>query len=376
MLNLLNRYLLREIFNTFSAVILVILLIAMSNKLVRLLAKAASGDIAPDVLLQVVIFQIPELLAFLLPIALFIAILLCLSHFFADNEIPVMLACGVTWQRLLMLCMSLGMVVMILSGLLTCYFGPKAEHQIKQLLSLDGAMLLMQTITPGRFHSIQQDRLVFYVTDLKSDRSQLKQIFIADQPKGSLSDKANGSVLTAHAGEVTTDPGTGATYIKLINGSRYYGTPGEKNYRILQFQEYQRLLEPSLPVSQHIHRTMPTKMLLDNPTPKNIAELQWRLSVPISALLLAILALPLSRVSVRAGRFGRLFIAVIVCVIYYNLLTISKRWIVAGVLPAYIGLSWVHLLLLTFALFFLAKTSGRWQQWHYALKQRWFPIHG
>ncbi len=367
---LLRRYLFREVSHTFFAVILVILLIAISNKLVRLVAQAASGNIPPNVLLEVILFQIPDLLAFLLPVGLFLAILLCFSRFFADNEIPVMLACGVSWQRLLTVSMSLGLVVMVMAGGLTCYWSPIFAQYREQLLHTEGPMLLVQTMAPGRFHAFNKDKLVFYVSDLSSDRSELKRVFIAEQPKGDAQNN-DWSLISAEAGKLTTDQNTGLKYLTLINGQRFQGTPGEMDYSILQFKEYQRLIdEPKAPEGLYFHRTMPTKMLIDNPTLSNLAELQWRLSIPLSAPLLALLALPLSRVPPRSGRFSRLFIAVLVCILYFNLLTVSKRWVASGVLTPYIGVWWVHLLLLAFGLLFLAKTSGRAFQGYHWMRQR------
>lgn len=367
---LLGRYLFREILQTFLGVIAVILVIALSNKLVRLIGKAASGDVAPDVLLQVILFQIPELLAFLLPVGLFLAVLLCYSRFFADNEIPVMLACGVSWRRLLKAALIMGGIVMILAGSLTCYLSPKLAQYRERLLSQDGPMLLVQTVTPGRFHSLQHDRLVFYVAESNTDRSELKRIFIADEPKGSNGDETR-SLLTSWKGKVIVDPKTGATYLKLIDGQRYQGQPGENDYSILAFNEYQRLIEgKSIQEGVYFHRTMPTMMLFQSSSPSNMAELQWRLSLPLSAPLLALLALPLSRVSPRAGRFSRLFVAVVICIIYFNLLTISKRWVAQQHLAPEVGVWWVHLLLLLFATAFLIKTSGRAEQWFYQFK-RW-----
>lgn len=366
---ILNRYLLREISHTFFAVILVVLLIAISNKVVRLIAKAAMGDIAPSVLLQLIFFQIPELLAFLLPISLFLAILICFSRFFADNEIPVMLACGISWQRLVLLSVSLGGGVMLMAGILTCYWGPKLEQYREHLLAEEGPMLLIQTVAPGRFHAFQQDKLIFYVADLIPNRSKLKRIFIAEQPKGNVGEE-NWSLLTARFGKIFTDP-SGLTYVKLENGWRYNGTPGQKDYSVLQFANYQRLIESAVvPEKMLFHRTMPTLKLLSTPNPGNNAELQWRLSIPLSALLLAFLAVPLSGVAPRAGKFTRLFIAVIICIVYYNLLTVSKRWVANQVLDSQIGVWWVHALLLLFALSFLAHSSGRANQAIQWFKQR------
>ncbi len=366
---LIKRYLFKEISHTFFAVILVVLLIAVSNKLVRLVAQAAIGNVSPDILFDVILFQVPDLLAFLLPVGLFLAILLCYSRFFADNEIPVMFACGISWQKLLNVGLSVGFLVMLLSAGLTCYLAPKSAQYKEQLLHTQGPMLLLQTLSPGRFHSFQKDKLVFYVSDLNPERTELNRVFIAEHPNNNQEDKS-WSLISAKSGKVYTDE-SGSTYFTLIEGKRYQGTPGAMDYSIVQFDEYQRFLEnPKLEQGLFFHRTMPTKMLLDNPTPSNLAELQWRLSIPLAAPLLALLALPLSRVGPRQGRFGKLFIAIIICIIYFNLLTVSKRMVASGTLDPHIGVWWVHLSLFIFSLLFLAKTSGRATQYYHWIRHK------
>ena len=365
---LIGRYLTKEILHTFFGVMAVVLLIALSNKLVRLISKAASGEIAPDLLFQMIFFQIPELLAFLLPVGLFLAILLCYSRFFNDNEIPVMLACGVSWTQLLKSALLISFLVMALVGALTCYWTPKIAQYRENLLSEGGPMLLVQTVTPGRFHSLQSDRLVFYVAESNTDRSELKRIFIADELKEK-NDESHRSFLTAATGKVITDPKTGATYLKLIDGQRYHGSPGERDYSVLSFETYQRLLEgKSTPEGVYFHRTMPTSMLWSSSNPSNYAELQWRLSLPLSAPLLALLALPLSRTTPRSGRYSRIFAAFIICIIYFNLLTISKRWVASSHLSPEIGVWWVHLLLFTISIILLIQVSGRLDKWLQVIK--------
>lgn len=348
----------------------VVLLIALSNKLVRLISKTASGEIPPDLLLQMILFQVPELLAFLLPVGLFLAALLCYSRFFIDNEIPVMLSCGIPWSRLLKSSLVLSVLVMLLVGAITCYWGPIVAQHRENKLHDDGPMLLVQTITPGRFHTLQDDKLVFYVAESSSDRSELKRIFIADESKEN-SDEPHRSFLTAETGKVISDPETGATYLKLIEGRRYHGMPGERDYSVLTFDHYQRLIPgKETPAGVYFHRTMPTSMLWNSPIPSNQAELQWRLSLPLAAPLLVLLALPLSRTNPRAGKFSRLFVAVMICIIYFNLLTLSKRWVASQHLPPEIGVWWVHGVLLLLGMFLLMQGSGRSKQWYQAIKGR------
>lgn len=355
---IINRYLIKEILNTFLVVILVVLLIAISHKVVRLVAMAASGHISSHILFQVILFQIPDLVAFLLPIGLFLAILLCYSRFFADNEIPVMLACGISWQRLTWIALSLATLVMLISATLTCYFNPRFSHYREQLMRQEGPQFLAQTINSGRFHSFHHDKLVLYVSNISAQKTHMNDIFIAEQP---MSAQNEWSVIYAKTGQLIA-PDEDTTYFELKNGIRYNGKPGQNNYSIVSFNQYQRLLEaPKTPANIYFHRTMPTQMLWNDPTPANMAELQWRLSIPFSAWILALFAVPLSQIRPREGRFSRLFVALLICIVYYNILTMAKRWVASDTLSPLLGLGWVHLVALLGALYMLMQTSGRKQ---------------
>lgn len=357
-----RSYLTKEIISTFLAVICVVLAIAISHKFVRLISQAASGQLSPTVLFQVLGCLLPELLALLIPIALFIAVLLSYSRAFVDQEMAALFACGVGWWQPLYTAIRLGIVAMLIVGGLTLFLNPLVATYREQLTYDQGPMLLVQTVSPGRFHSFD-DNLVFYVEQLNSNRSELKKIFIAEQPNITKKGDQNWSVLTAREGQLTQNRETGHTYVNLRKGKRYDGHPGERDYSVLTFDTFKRLIQESKsPEGVYYHRNMPTKMLIENQMPSNLAELQWRLSLAIAAPLLAFLAVPMSQVPPRKGKFGRIFIGIIVCIVYFNLLTMSKRWVDSGVLPGYIGVWWVHASVFLLATFWLLTVSGRLKQ--------------
>lgn len=362
---LIRRYLVSELLQTFVAVLSVVLLIAISNKLVRLISRAASGQISPDVLMQLVIFQLPELLAFLLPIALFLAILLTFGRFYVDNEIPVLFACGMSWRRLVSICLMLAIVVACVSGALSLYVSPYIAQVKEKTIHNEGPLFLAQTIAPGRFYSLQNDKYIFYVANMSSDRKELKQIFVVEKDSPSSEYKTN--LIVAQSGNVLVDDKKQSIYLKLNHGKRYQGGSQQSDYQILQFEHYERLLESEQKDEElYFHRSMPTAMLLNHPSPSNQAEFQWRLAMPLAVFLLAVLAVPLSRIPPREGRFGRIFYAVIICIVYFNLLTIAKRWVHSQTISSELGLWWVHGLLLVSTLIFMFFVSGKARQWRYA----------
>jgi lipopolysaccharide export system permease protein len=80
------------------------------------------------------------------------------------------------------------------------------------------------------------------------------------------------------------------------------------------------------------------------------AELHWRISMPIMCLVLALLAVPLSKLRPRQGRYARVWVAVVIFFVYYNLATTGRTWIAHGTLPEEVGLWWTHVVVALLAL--------------------------
>lgn len=353
------RYLSKEIIKTSLAVVGLLVIIALSNKFTNLISHAAMGEIPPGLLFSFIALQIPEILAFLLPLGLFLSLILALGKLYVDNEMTAYFACGFNWGSLVKLTMILASVVMLFSMVLTLWVVPTLADVKEKLVQEQESTLLLKTLTPGRFHSLKKDRVVFYVEELSSDRKNLKKVFIAEEPAIEPSKDNLWGVLTANSGRVVRNK-DGQLYVELLEGQRYEGLPGALNYSIVHFNVYGRLIEetPIQTSTLRYHRNTPTLALIGSTNTSNQAELQWRLAVPFSAIILSLLALPLASIPPRRGRFARVLPAIIVFIVYFNLLTVCKRAVANGKLPSWIGLWWVELGVLIIAIIWLFKISG------------------
>lgn len=356
--NLINRYLARELISSFLAIVTVLLLIAISHKFVRLITKAAIGQISPAILGEFVVMHVPDLLAILLPISLFLAILLSFGKLYSNREIPVMLVLGLNWAKLIKFILCFGLFVALIVGSITIFLAPYIAKKREALVYDQGPLLLVQTVSEGRFHSFAQDKLVFYVENLSNDRRQLEKIFIAEKPQADKTLSQPWSLLIAKNGTIEQNLELNKTILNLEQGTRYTGIPGAADYSVISFDLYRKILQQNKPVEDlYYHRTMPTKMLLDSPNPSRSAEFHWRIALPISALVLSLLALSMAKVEPRKGRFSKLFIGIIAMIVYFNLLSIGKRLIKEQIIPSELGLWWVHIAVLAIAIILLLVSS-------------------
>jgi lipopolysaccharide export system permease protein len=209
---------------------------------------------------------------------------------------------------------------------------------------------LLETLQPGRFQVLNGGRRVVYVERISRDRELAKNLFLAEEKKSAV-DAGNTSpwiVLSATRGYQTKDPLTHESFMVSTDGYRYEGTPGSNEYKVIQFKKYSvRMPTNAANSARQELEAIPTKQLWQdyNKSP-DAAELQWRLSIPFSVFVLMLMAVPLSRVRPRQGRYSHLFPALLIYIIYVNLLLVARNWVELKMVPIYFGMWWVHCLML------------------------------
>lgn len=365
-----NRYISKEVLINFLAITCILLFVALSNQFISLLAKVAVGQLPANLVFNVILLYVPELLASLMPLGLFIAILFAYGRLHADSEMAVLFTCGFNWADLTKLILVLSTLVAMVVLTFTCWVIPNIAAYREKILAQGEALGIMQAIVPGQFQIIDEGRLMFYVEDLdKKPSQQLVNIFIAEQPQPN---EPNNQVsfITAARGYLQhkdtmekLEQKADDFFLILKDGHRYTGTPGTLNYTVINFGEYGREIKTEEDQTKiNIEELLPTRLLLFSSKQEEIAELQWRLSLPISVIILGLLAIPLSKVSPRQGRFAKFLPAILLYIAYFNLMLVSKRWVGAGTLPARYGMWWVHCIFGLCGCILLAKVSGRLSQ--------------
>ncbi len=357
---IIERYISREITSVWLAITLVLLLIFAGNQLVMLFNAVVAGDLIGRQVLLMLALTLVNNLALLLPFAFFIAIIVALGRMHRDSEMIALAACGVGLGRLLRIAGLLSVGLAVIIGALSLWLSPWAEYRMQRLKDEAKSVTEIGGIPVGTFRSFgtEAGEGVFYVEKIDPRRGRLKEIFV--QAPGEL--PLQQQVVAAERGYQKTDEQTGQRYLILQNGIRYEGIPGEAAFRIIRFEEHAIRIDTRTSYRDPRLRAVPTTELLGSGDPERIAELQWRLAVPFSVIPLALLAVPLSRTSPRQGRYSRLFTAVLIYIIYANMLGVARTWLERGETPLFLGLWWVHGLMLLYVFFEIGRQSGiRWR---------------
>ncbi len=345
-----HRALVREFATTGIFVFAILLGIVVFTQLVRLLSQSVSGVLLVEGVLSLLGIGIVNALPIMLSVSLFLSILLTLSRSYRDSEMVVWFCAGVGLTRWISPVLSYAMPVVLLIALLSLVLSPWAltqEARIKQELDSRNDV---STAMPGTFRESKQADRIFFIDNADPGQGRVGNIFVQSVQHGKI------WIIVANEGLQETMP-NGDRFLVLLNGKRYDGIPGKQDFKIIEFERYAIRIEDAEARQRPVSRkSLPTLQLLEDRSIANLAEFERRLSMPISALILALLAIPLSFVNPRVGRSLNIIMAVIIYMIYNNLISVSNALEMQG--KTNIGFFGAHLLMLVItALFFYKRLS-------------------
>jgi len=296
------------------AVSSILIVIIMSGRFVKYMAKAATGELSPELVVQIMALRLPGFLELILPLGLFLGVLLGYGRLYLESEMAVLYASGISQRRLIAYATGPALLVALLVAACSLYLTPLGSQQMAYLLEQASTRSQIEMVTPGRFQPMG-DSGVSYVQDI-DDNGQMGRVFFAQRsPAGRL------EVVLADAGQrIRQDDGS--HFLVLEQGSRYEGLPGLADYSETRYQQYGVKVETGEPVVRATEtETMPTQTLLLLNNPASQAQLHWRFAIPVLALIVTLIAVPMSRVNPRQGRYARLVPSILIYLLYITLLS-------------------------------------------------------
>lgn len=334
------------------AVTLILLVVGLTSRFIQYLGAAVAGDFSSDVLIFLIINRLPDFLMVILPLALFLGILLAYGRMYADNEMIILLSSGFTEWRLLQSTLGSALFAMVFVALLSLQLAPRGARNIEQIEQEQSQLTEIDLIVPGQFQIFDDGGRVTYVeqsVNRNPEGRQLQNVFVAVSDNPAEGTPQPPRILIADSAQAEIDVTTGARFMRLQNVIQYEGTPGSAEFTIGQFDRQALLLpEPTTYESDMEDKALLTSELLGSRDPAHIAELQWRLSMILLIPIIALIAVPLSRVNPRQGQYSKLVPAALLYAVYFILLQFAKERIADGELAASFGIWGVHLFFLGF----------------------------
>jgi len=334
---IINRYLIKEILGTLIGVTVVLLLIFVSNRFVRYLSQALAGEVPGDIIFELVGLKAIIYFSLMLPLCSYLAILLTFGRLYRDSEMIALFACGVGPSRLLMTVLRFVLATAAVAAVLTLYVAPWAGEKSYQSREQAQAASEISGIRPGRFNESDSGDRIYYVEALSPDRSYMSNVFFQGKAYG------KDTLLSSDTARQYVNEETGDRFLIFIDGFRYDGLPGSADYKIVKYEKYAvRIKEKAVVPLSRKRDVKKTSELWNSTELGDIAQLQWRISIPITAVLLGVLALPLSRTTPRQGKYAKLLVGILVYIVYVNALSVAQVWLERGYVPPALGMWWVH----------------------------------
>jgi lipopolysaccharide export system permease protein len=346
-----QRYVLREVVQTWLAVTGVLVAIVVSNQLSRVLGQAADNQYGRHVVFDLIALGAIMNLSVIVPVGLLLAVVLTLGRLYHDSEMAALQACGFGPTRLLAPLFCFAAVIALGLAWLVFIQVPRADGQAQLLRQSALKEAQFGQLDAGRFRSFSGGDAVFYAERVDQE-GVLHNVFVQREAAGRI------EVALADTATYSKAAANGAHLVTLFNGRRYEGVPGRDDFRVIEFREHGiPIFTPTDIAGTKDPDTKPTRELLGSSDPSDIAQLQFRASTPFMALVLTLIAVPLSRLRPRQGRYARVGFAIVVYFVYSSLLSAAKVWLEKGDLPPAVGVWWVHAAALLLGLYLLGRES-------------------
>ncbi len=340
------RYLTRQVLAVTTAVTLILLVVGLINRFIQYLSEAVAGEMSSNVLLLLIFFRLPDFLLVILPLALFLSILLTYGRMYAENEMTVLIASGLSRRRLLGLTAGSSLLVAVLVSLLSLVLAPWGIRNTEQLKQQQDQLTELDLITAGQFQEFNDGERITYAERIASDPDgrRLENVFVVSS-SANAGGRSPIRILVSDSARPEVEPRTGARFMRLENVVQYQGEPGSAEFTVGEFEVQAILLpEPAGFGELEEEKALRTSVLWGSPEPAHQAELQWRLSAILIIPIVTLIAVPLSKVNPRQGRFSKLVPAALLYAAYFMLLQVSRDQVAEGALPSSLGLWWVHVL--------------------------------
>jgi len=369
-----KRALRQELNFTTGVVFMVLVTLVLTNLMIRVLGNAASGTANPKDALVLIGLGMINYLPILLTASVFVAILMVLTRWYKDSEMVIWQTAGISLLKILRPILNFTTPIAVAIALLSIFVSPWASEQSATIKQRFQQRDDISMLAPGQFRESSGNNRVFFIESMNPETDVIKNVFVTDFGK------ERQLVAVAKEGFIQNLP-SGEKQLILEIGRRYEGAPGNTDFRITEFDKYTVKLEDKV-IDPIINgpRTLPAWVLIQDLNKAHLGEILWRIGLPLMVFVFAIIAIPLSYMDPRKGRYTALIMAILLYFTYSNLLKLMQAWVSTGKLSFSIGWWLLHVVIALIGLTLIIYRQnrsitlfGRYKKWMLSKRS---PKHG
>jgi lipopolysaccharide export system permease protein len=349
---ILQRYIISEILKPAAAILVVLVIILASYSAITYLAQAVAGSLPPTTVGLLILLRIGMALEVLLPTTFYLSVIIALGRLYKDSEMTALAACGVGITGVLKTVFRLSLPVALLAGGASLYLRPEAYEKIYLIMDQAQAEFDLSRLEADHFLEMENGKYMFFAEGMGDAQQGAIGVFIR------VAEGDKRQVIQARRmihGQVDAN---GRRVLIFKEGAFYEFPVSGTQGSVTRFEQAEYPLPADAAAGSRYRRKAADSMqLLKSSRLEDIAELQWRFSTPLSTVLLALIAVPLSKSNPRRGKYAKIGVAIIIFAVYYQLFVIAKTWVEKAVVPSWAGIWWVPLLMALLFLLLLWRTG-------------------
>jgi len=343
---ILDRYIMREIIKPTVVVCVILIFIFGCYMATRFLGDALVGQLPGTTVILLILLRIVIALEVLLPTTLYLSVVVALGRMYKDSEMTALFACGVGIGRVLRPVLYSAVIIAVIVASLSLFIRPLAYDQFYRLEAQALVNFDLTRMNDETFYETANGERIIYAEKVDHQRNEAKCVFIRTEREGRL------QVIYAGKAKQSKVPASGKQILVFSDGYLYEFSRTGDDGRVLQFEKSAIPLDPkeNLQLKYRV-KTATTGSIARSTDRKVIAEFQWRLSMPLATIMLALLGVSLGRSSPRRDKYAKVTTAVVIFAVYYNLSALAKKWVEKGIIDTFPGIWWVQFLMVGLLLY-------------------------
>lgn len=354
MISIVQRYLALEILKTTAATSLILFTILMSNTLGSVLSDVSNGETPIEALIPVLLGQSIQVLSVVLSLSFFLGVVFALGRLYKDHELIVLQACGYGYRQLYVPMLIVLIPVFLITAMCSLWLGAEMLQRAKLIIDEKNSAHEIQRMKVGQFNLSKDKQHVFFMQSISDDKLEIRDVIVTQKTK-------NQNVIeTAKRGRNKLDEKTGDLFLELSPGKRYEGVAGQGDYRIIDFEKHGILMErKQTRISPIKVKEKSLQDIIYSNKREDRVEFLWRVTIPLTVVILGFLSIPLAYIAPRQGRYGKIGVALLVFIVYLNLLGLTKTALNRENLPLWLNFWWVHSIFIVLTLIMLKRRVGQ-----------------
>jgi LPS export ABC transporter permease LptF/LPS export ABC transporter permease LptG len=346
-MRILDRYIVREVFRHALLGLVVFTFVFFVPQLVRLMELVVRHSGSGGQLVKLFLCLFPGVLAFTVPMAILVGVLLGLGRMSADSEIIALTALGIGRTRILFPVAVLALTGVVLTASMTLWIGPLS---LRSFRSIEADLIANQVsfqVQPRVFDE-RFPKTVLYVNDVSASGTQWHGVFLAEA-----GDQNSSQLTLAENAIVIAEPQLGKLELHLQGGATHeFSRQDPNHYSVTQFGRSDLPIEvtgllPTKERSLSNQERRVSQLWTDNTSSWREArvELNRRIAFPFACVFFALVAVPLGSQPRRGGRAAGTLLAVLLIASYYLLFVFGTGLARQGAVPIPVGI-WIANLVL------------------------------